>query len=130
MIEPLRRRTMTLDQLQKKTLQLIKRVHKHLNTPTHISGVTDAEFLEKACYGLETRIKEDRMILADLEPEPSLEGFAKWLDEQHASELQQHANADCDCAKHWYAAKYLTYASDALKGYMQGAAATSESKGE
>lgn len=63
MVEPLRRRTMTLEQLQKKTLQLIKRVHKHLNTPTHISGVTDAEFLEKACYGLETRITEDIEIL-------------------------------------------------------------------
>lgn len=126
MVTPLRRRTMTLEQLQKKTLQLIKRVHKHLNTPTHVSGVTDGEFLEKACYPLESRISEDRMILADreqdyLEQEPSLAGFAKWLDRRHAEELQNHANAEADCAKHWYAAKNLTYAADALQGYLQGA---------
>ena len=121
---------MTLDQLQKKTLQLIKRIHKHLNTPTHVSGVTDAEFLEKACYGLETRIKEDRMILADLDhPEPSLDGFAKWLDEQYAIEQQNHANAESDCAKHWYAAQNIWHAKESLRGYLQASAATTESKG-
>jgi hypothetical protein len=114
--------TMTLEQLQKKTLQLIKRVHKHLSTPTHISGVTDAEFLENACYGLETRIKEDQVILADYAPGPSLDGFAKWLDKRHAEELQEYAESDC--AKHWYAAKNLTYASDALRGYLASATST------
>lgn len=66
-VTPLRRRTMTLEQLQLKTLRLIKKIHKHLNTPTLVSGVTDGEFFEKYCYPLEARISEDRMILSDHE---------------------------------------------------------------
>ena len=68
---------MTLDQLQKKTLRLIKHIHKHLNTPTHISGVTDEEFFERHCYPLEARISEDRMILADMKASAATTESAK-----------------------------------------------------
>lgn len=58
-ITPLRKKTMTIDEIQKKTLKLIKEVRKHLSTPTHVSGVTDTEFDDRFLGTLETEIRND-----------------------------------------------------------------------
>lgn len=58
-VTPLRKKTMTIDEVQKKTLKLIKEVRKHLSTPTHVSGVTDTEFDDRFLGTLETEIRND-----------------------------------------------------------------------
>ena len=58
-IQPLRKKTMTLNDVQERTIKLIKAVRKHLSTPTHVSGVTDTEFDDKFLCTLETEIRND-----------------------------------------------------------------------
>lgn len=48
MVEPLKKKTMTLDQLQRETLKLIKLMRRHLSTPAHApSAMSDCEFNER-----------------------------------------------------------------------------------
>jgi len=70
-VKPLRRRTLTLKQLQAKSLRLISKMRKHLSVPPHISGVTDGEFTENVLCPLETQIKEDVEMMKMLEASKS-----------------------------------------------------------
>ena len=59
MPEPLKSKTMTLKELQKATLKLIKATRKQLGRPHWRDGMTDDEFEEKVLDHLETKIRED-----------------------------------------------------------------------
>lgn len=59
MIEPLKSRTMTLDELRKRTLKLIRDVRKQLHRKPWQAGPTDNEFESTVLYELEADIKQD-----------------------------------------------------------------------
>lgn len=59
MPEPLRSKTMTLAELQKATLKLIRATRKQLGRPQWRDGMSDDEFEEKVLDQLETKIKDD-----------------------------------------------------------------------
>jgi hypothetical protein len=61
---PLQKRTMTLSQLQMRTLDVLRKVRFQLQRPHWAAeGMTDAEFLEQIICPLETDIYQDRQIL-------------------------------------------------------------------
>lgn len=63
-VEPLRKRTLTLEQLQRKTLKVLRLVRKHLNSQPWKDGtMTDDEFLEAIIEPLESEIVADRHVL-------------------------------------------------------------------
>jgi hypothetical protein len=63
MVEPLKSRTMTLGELQLKTLDLCKKVRKQLNRKAHEPGLSDAEFLDQVVEPLKTIIEQDRYVI-------------------------------------------------------------------
>lgn len=62
-VKPLTRRTMTLDQLQRRVLRFIKQVKKHYSTPGWKSEMTDSEFNDKVVNELDYDIRTDRKML-------------------------------------------------------------------
>ena len=62
MVKPLRKRTMTLNQLQMQTLDLIRKLRFQLNRKACDDGMSDNEFLEQIVDPLETAIYQDREI--------------------------------------------------------------------
>lgn len=62
-VQPLTKRTMTLEQLQKRTTKVLKACIKHLRVPPHLSGVTDGEFIDLAIQPLIDDIWTDRQML-------------------------------------------------------------------
>lgn len=63
MIEPLRKRTMTLSQLQRRTLKVLREIRKHLNTPGAIAELSDQELINDVIEPLISDIQTDRIIL-------------------------------------------------------------------
>lgn len=62
MVEPLRAKTMTLHQLQMRTLDLIRKLRFQLRRQAHEEGMSDAEFLENNVDNLEQEIYADRAV--------------------------------------------------------------------
>ena len=62
-VKPLRSRTMTLDQLQLETLDLIRKVRFQLQRQGYEEGMSDEEFMEQIVEPLEHKIYADRHIL-------------------------------------------------------------------
>lgn len=62
-IPPLRSRTMTLDELQRATLLLIRRVRKQLFKASWESGLTDEEFVDNVLFPLRDTILQDIQVL-------------------------------------------------------------------
>lgn len=62
MVEPLRSRTMTLEQLQCETLQMIKKVRKQLYKSPWQEGLSDEEFIDKVLSPFAEKIKQDMEI--------------------------------------------------------------------
>ena len=62
-VEPLKSRTMTLDELQTATLRLIKKVKRQLRRSPHEGGLSDEEFIDEVVESLETVIHQDREML-------------------------------------------------------------------
>ena len=61
-VEPLKSKTMTLQELQKRTLKVLKLVRKQFNRAAHEDGMSDTEFLDKVVGSLEWDIKSDRAV--------------------------------------------------------------------
>lgn len=61
-VPPLKSRTMTLNQLQLETLDLIRKVKFQLNRQGWEEGISDAEFIDKILAPLEFKIYADRAI--------------------------------------------------------------------
>ncbi len=62
-IQPLQKRTMTLGQLQLRTLDVLRKVRFQLSRQAHEGGMSDTEFLDEILSPLETDIYQDRHIL-------------------------------------------------------------------
>lgn len=62
-VQPLRKRTMTLNELQMKTLDVLRKVRFQLGRQAHEDGMTDTEFVEQYVEPLETDIYQDRQML-------------------------------------------------------------------
>lgn len=63
MVKPLKRKTLTLNELQLETLNTIRLVRFQLGRQAHEDGMSDAEFDERVLAPLETRIVQDRSVL-------------------------------------------------------------------
>ena len=63
-VPPLKKRTMTLSQLQLATLNLIRKLRFQLNRVGYEEGMSDKEFLEQIVYPLEADIYQDRKMIA------------------------------------------------------------------
>lgn len=64
---PLRRRTLSLDQLQMVVLRLIRKVRNQMNRSAHEPGLSDSEFAEQVLDPLESMVRQDREILSNSE---------------------------------------------------------------
>ena len=62
-VKPLQSRTMTLRELQMKTLDLIRHVRFQLNRQAHEDGMSDSEFSEEFLDPFEEQIYADRHVL-------------------------------------------------------------------
>lgn len=62
-VPPLKKKTMTLSQLQMRTLNVLRHVRFQLQRQGHEDGMSDAEFIEKEIEPLETDIYQDRQML-------------------------------------------------------------------
>lgn len=73
-VEPLRSRTMTLGELQLKTLDLIQHLRFQLQRQAHQDGTTDEEFIEQFVEPLEEQIYADRYVLSQVHSYPISHG--------------------------------------------------------
>jgi len=62
-VPPLRKRTMTLHQLQMRTLDVLRKVRFQLQRQAWQEGMSDEEFVDKVISPLETDIYQDREVL-------------------------------------------------------------------
>ena len=62
-VKPLTKKTMTLNELQLRTLKVLRLVRSQLNRQAHEGGMSDTEFTENVLDPLETEIKQDRYVL-------------------------------------------------------------------
>lgn len=62
-VEPLRKKTMTLNELQLRTLDVLRRVKFQFNRQAHEEGMSDAEFVDQVIDPLATDIYQDRQVL-------------------------------------------------------------------
>lgn len=62
-VRPLKKRTMTLEQLQLRTLDVLRKVRFQLGRQGYEGGMSDAEFVDRVVNVLETDIYQDREIL-------------------------------------------------------------------
>lgn len=62
-VKPLRKRTMTLRQLQMRTLDVLRHVRFQFGRQSWQEGMSDSEFIEKFITPLETDIYQDRQII-------------------------------------------------------------------
>lgn len=63
MAKPLKKRTMTLGDLQMRTLDVLRKVRFQLQRQGHEPGMSDGEFLASVIEPLETDIYQDRQML-------------------------------------------------------------------
>lgn len=63
MVRPLKKKTMTLSQLQLETLNVLRKVRFQLNRQAHEEGMSDNEFLDEVVDPLENAILQDREII-------------------------------------------------------------------
>lgn len=61
-IKPLTKSTMTLGQLQTRTLEVLRKVRRQFNRMPHEEGLSDREFLDQVIEPLEIDIRQDRAI--------------------------------------------------------------------
>lgn len=62
-VQPLKKKTMTLSELQLRTLDVLRKVRFQFNRAAHEDGMSDAEFLDAVLEPLETDIYQDRKVL-------------------------------------------------------------------
>lgn len=62
-VQPLKKKTMALSQLQMRTLDVLRKVRFQFRRQGHEPGMTDEEFLDSVVEPLETDIYQDRQIL-------------------------------------------------------------------
>lgn len=67
MIRPLRKKTMSLKQLQKRTLTVLRKTIKQFNRKAYEGGMSDTEFIEEVILPLETDIYQDQEMLKMIE---------------------------------------------------------------
>ena len=63
MVRPLKKKTMTLNDLQLRTLDVIRKVRFQFNRAAHEDGMSDSEFIEKFVDPLIEVIYQDRQVL-------------------------------------------------------------------
>ena len=63
-IEPLRARTMSLDTLQRRTLEVIKQTIKQFDHHYYEDGLSDRQFVDQVLRSFAEDIKVDRLVLA------------------------------------------------------------------
>lgn len=61
--QPLKKRTMTLNELQMRTLDVLRKVRFQFGHAPHEYGMNDDEFIDSVVEPLETDIYQDRQIL-------------------------------------------------------------------
>lgn len=61
--KPLKKKTMTLNQLQLRTLDVLRRVRFQFGRQAHEEGMSDSEFIDRFVEPLETDIHQDRYVL-------------------------------------------------------------------
>lgn len=62
-VRPLKKKTMTLSELQLRTLDVLRHVRFQLQRQAHEPGLSDDEFLDEFVTSLETDIYQDRHVL-------------------------------------------------------------------
>lgn len=62
-IPPLRKKTMTLNELQLRTLDVLRKVKFQFGRQAHEEGMSDAEFIDQVIDPLATDIYQDRQVL-------------------------------------------------------------------
>lgn len=62
-VPPLTKRTMTLNELQLRTMDVLRKVKFQLGRVAHEEGMSDAEFIEEVLDPLTTDIYQDREVL-------------------------------------------------------------------
>ena len=80
MVEPLRMKTMTLEELQRKTVKLIRMTCKHLMTPCALNKLTDSELYDKLS-DFRSRIETDMEILKDAGNYPEYDRIVRLRDQ-------------------------------------------------
>ena len=73
-VKPLTKRTMTLEQLQKRTIKVLQQCRKRLRTPPYAVESTDEEFIYDVIETLIIDIKQDRDMLKMLSAKESPNG--------------------------------------------------------
>lgn len=63
MVKPLRKRTMTLEQMQVRTLKFLNLCRKQLQRMPHEPGLNDTEFIEQVVNPFRNDILQDRDVL-------------------------------------------------------------------
>lgn len=66
-LKPLTKRTMTLDELQRRALKVLRLTYKQFRRMPHEGGMSDEEFIEKVLVPLEIDIRQDREMIEILE---------------------------------------------------------------
>jgi hypothetical protein len=62
-VQPLKKKTMTLNQLQLRTLNVLRLARFQLNRKAYEDGMSDSEFIADVIGPLETDIYQDRQVL-------------------------------------------------------------------
>lgn len=70
-VKPLKKRTMALDELQRRTINVLKKCRKRLRTPPYAVESTDEEFIYDVIESLIIDIQQDRQMLKILAKEKS-----------------------------------------------------------
>jgi len=70
MPKPLRRKTMSLNVLQLRILDVLKQTIKQFNRLAHEDGMSDSEFIDHVLLKLQTEIKQDRYVLKKIDSSP------------------------------------------------------------
>lgn len=63
MAKPLTKKTMTLDELQRRTLDVLRKVRSQFARQGHEPGMSDSEFLDTVVEPLANDIHQDRQML-------------------------------------------------------------------
>lgn len=62
-VKPLKSRTMTLEELQERTLKLIRQMRRQLNRRGFEGGLSDKEFQDQVLDVLESKLLNDKWVL-------------------------------------------------------------------
>ena len=76
-VKPLTKKTMTLNELQLRTLDVLRKVKFQFGRQAHEDGMSDSEFMDQVIDPLSTDIYQDRRVLKQARAETKKKGPAQ-----------------------------------------------------